>query len=58
MPVSEARLQTIITAFLDLGLTPLEMSRTAGLSLAVILEGLAQRTDCRRGPSSKEVNGD
>ncbi|WP_222435274.1 hypothetical protein [Puniceibacterium confluentis] len=40
--ISEEMLQSILVMFLDLGLDPLEISRTSGLPLEMILEGLVK----------------
>lgn len=41
--ISEDLLQIILISFVSLDLTPHEMSRASGISLEVILEGLAKR---------------
>ncbi len=43
MPISADLLDEILMSFLDLDLTPQEMSRTSGLPLSLIMFGLANR---------------
>ncbi len=43
-------LPDMLAMFLDLGLTPREMSRIAGFPLAVIIVGLSQLDDADRTP--------
>ena len=49
--VSEQRLQDILIMFLDLGLTPREMSKASGFPLAVIVMGLRQLDEIPQLPT-------
>lgn len=49
--VSDKRLTDILTMFLDLGLTPREMSKTSGFPLAMVVAGLKQLDDIPRLPA-------